>query len=353
MEVRKLKDLFTSYKSWEKYSWYRSQVESGLSNNAFPILKSMENPHIIYDPVIADCNVQYKMLIMISSHAAHFKRRQLIRATWGNYTTWKTKEPWKVIFVLGGTLNKKFLEEMKIEGEKYKDILLEDFEEDYYKLSLKVIIGLQWAITKFKFHFVMKGDDDVFVQVDRLMLKINGEYANEHYVGNVMSGTPVFRKGRYKLTKEEHPKDIFDPYCSGGGFLLSSMLIMKIIPLFNWKSPLRIDDAYFGQLVSLAGIKPKHVPDGFFLWNGWCEYRDTMLISHPATIEKCMHFLTRRGMIDSGLLVDDKIKSISMAFPPDEKKLKKIEDRKEKERKEREEKAKKNNEREVTKIAKK
>ena len=82
-----------------------------------------------------------------------------------------------------------------------------------------------------------------------------------------MDGQPFMGKGRYGLTNEEHVNKVYDPYCSGGGFLMSHDTINKIIILLlDQKKPLKIDDAYIGQLVHVVKINATHM-DGFYMWN--------------------------------------------------------------------------------------
>lgn len=206
-----------------------------------------------------DPNITYKIIVLVSSHFVHYSKRHRIRHAWGDKTMWITQQPYKVIFVLGNTTDSKYVEQIKKESEKYRDILTEDIEEDYYKLAFKVMIGFQWAYQELKFEFLFKTDDDVFVQMDRIMTRVDTDFSEQNYIGNLMHNQPV---ERLVLSKEQHPNDLHNDYCSGGGFLMSRKTVGKIIPLFDWDQPLIIDDAYIGRLVIEAGLEAYHVMEG-------------------------------------------------------------------------------------------
>jgi len=322
-EVVSLREKIAEYGEWERKEKQRNAIHDFFENSSSSSSNSQNlwNPHVVYDDVTIDCNVQYKLVVLISSNAPHIDRRNTIRAMWGNRTMWKTKEAWTIVFVLGATDDKSLLSEIRAEARQHRDILLEDVGEDFYQLSRKVMIGLQWVVTRFnsKFDFVLKGDDDVFVHIDRLMKKLSSSrFKDKHYIGQVMADQPVERSGRYALTKLEHPNKNFDPYCSGGGYILSRDVITKIVPYFNWTHPLKIDDAYIGQLVfRRAGVKA-YGPRGFYMWNTWCEYDRRLLVTHPVKQEKCLNFLQRRCLVENGLLDNyQNITSQVYGLPPD------------------------------------
>merc|ERR1711894_270919 len=101
---------------------------------------------------------------MVASAVDHQSRRDAIRETWASSLE---KINSKVIFLLGQGRDK----QSKIQDEStlYKDIVQEDFEDTYHNLTLKTIMGLKWmAIFCPQAEFVLKTDDDIYVNVDFL-----------------------------------------------------------------------------------------------------------------------------------------------------------------------------------------
>ena len=123
-------------------------------------------------------------------------------------------------FLVGRSTEETLTGNIYAEAAIYRDIMIEDIQESFYKLSYKVMIGLTWAHYKFRYDFILKCDDDVFIQVDRMLNLLTTAQKHEGYFGQVMVDQPVMRDGKYGLTKEEHGNKYFAPYCSGGGFYI-------------------------------------------------------------------------------------------------------------------------------------
>ena len=247
--------------------------------------------HVLVDKTRKLVSGKYDLIILVSSYALHFKRRTNIRSIWGDAKTSMNKN-WKVFFITGGVNNPNDMKKLYKEAIKEHDIIIEDFMESYsLSMGKKVMTGLQWANANFRFDYILKTDDDVFVDVDSLISKIQKIDNRYIYMGNVMVGSEVLRSGRYGVSVEEYPAKVYEPYCSGGGYILSKPLVEKLIPIFQWEHPLRIDDAYMGGRVIKAGGKAIH-EKGFLMWNDNCVYSDNLIVTHPADKE-CMEKLQK------------------------------------------------------------
>ena len=100
---------------------------------------------------------------MIASASWQFERRKVIRDTWASQTA--NGETIKYIFFVGNDAKPDNNVKLKQEFDLYGDIVEEDFQENYYNLTLKTIGQLKWATfycpnIKFGLHI----DDDVFGQ---------------------------------------------------------------------------------------------------------------------------------------------------------------------------------------------
>ena len=128
-----------------------------------------------------------KLVIIVKSAVQNFDSRDAIRLTWGdeyqihnqNITT---------VFLLGSRGDDLLLmKEVSKESVKYKDIILGDFEDEYFSNTLKTMMGHKWAVEncdKAK-HFLFV-DDDYFVSVKNLVTFINGYDSNrELYAGKL------------------------------------------------------------------------------------------------------------------------------------------------------------------------
>lgn len=254
--------------------------------------------HVLVDSTEKQLGHKYDLIVLVSSGLSNFDRRNNIRKIWGNNSLTVNKN-WRVVFVLGGAQNKAHMRYAHREAIEMKDIMMEDFMESWAdNMGKKVMTALQWVTANFNYEYILKSDDDVFVDIDSLLARaklVNGkiESTNDLFMGNVMFGQPVERSGRYFISHQEHPAPVFKNYCSGGGYVLSKSMIEKMIPLFEWEHPLRIDDAYIGSLVAKAGRSPTHQA-GFLMWNDKCEYHKELLVTHPAKNVKCLEFLQKK-----------------------------------------------------------
>ena len=279
-------------------------------NNQTSILVSSSNlvykspsPEILFENTdrLKTNSSRFKLVVLVSTHALHTGRRKLIRYYWGNHSRWTTPFQWKVIFVTGFFSSFQKIQ-LHAEADTYKDTLIESVEEDFYTLSFKVMLGLKWVQANLKYDFLLKCDDDVFVNIDRLMRLLLT--TRDQYFGQKMEFQPVEREGRYGVSVEEHPSPIYDPFCSGGGFVLSHLTVSRMIPFFNWVNPLKIDDAYIGKIVTKAGIKAIHY-GGFSMYNFGCLFEKHLIVSHPVKEERCMKLLMRQCMILNGKFKSD------------------------------------------------
>ena len=100
-------------------------------------------------------------LILVSSNVGNFNRRQLIRKTWGTDHSIETK--WKTVFLLGKNNNERVMENATVESGVYGDIVQGDYQEHFWNMSYKVAMGFEWAVKYCNFYYVLKADDDVFV----------------------------------------------------------------------------------------------------------------------------------------------------------------------------------------------
>jgi len=118
------------------------------------------------------------LLIIVSSAAGHADRRTAIRETWGSAGA---VAPLKVavVFALGSTKGSG-QEGVRQEADQFGDILQGDFSDTYMNLTLKSTMTLKYVAAacgggKKAPRFVMKTDDDIFVNVPLLVSAMKKE----------------------------------------------------------------------------------------------------------------------------------------------------------------------------------
>ena len=134
-------------------------------------------------------------------------------------------------FVLGGSaLSKGTLQLLQEESNKYQDIIiLPAVTDSHTTLTQRTLYGFKCAYKNYRFEYVLKCDDDTFVDV----LRVASELQKIHTKGRLYWGTfrgegKILSFGRYSETKWSICNAYF-PYAFGGGYILSRDLIQLLV----------------------------------------------------------------------------------------------------------------------------
>lgn len=139
------------------------------------------------------CKHKPFLLLAIKSLIPHFDRRQAIRESWGKEIE-SGDITVKRVFLLGQTPpedNFPDLSDMiKFESETHHDILLWNYRDTFFNLTLKEVLFLKWVSSSCAdVQFIFKGDDDVFVNTHQILdyLKsLSKDKAKDLFIGDVI-----------------------------------------------------------------------------------------------------------------------------------------------------------------------
>lgn len=202
------------------------------------------------------------ILFMISA-PENVLRRQVIRSTWGHPEVTRPLNL-GVVFILGEAKDPSVGRLVDWEAEVYGDIVQTTFMDSYESLSIKTIAGLKWVIEYcHQSNFMIKIDDDVFVNVYALKRFLNDEKDTESsLLCLVWNNMPVIhRKGTKHPTVMDHYNGtVFPTYCSGSAYIMGVPVAKSLyqsslsVPTF-W-----LEDVYVtGILAQHAGITHKQI----------------------------------------------------------------------------------------------
>ncbi|NWT55470.1 B3GN9 acetylglucosaminyltransferase, partial [Erythrocercus mccallii] len=203
------------------------------------------------------------LLIAIKSVVEDFDRREIVRKTWGREGLVNGEQIQRV-FLLGTPKNRTVLATwetlMHQESQAYRDILLWDFMDTFFNLTLKEIHFLSWA-AEFchNVKFIFKGDADVFVNVENIVDFLKRHDPSEDlFVGDIIyNARPIrVRKSKYYIPETMYGLSIYPAYAGGGGFLLSSCTMRKLSRACREVELFPIDDVFLGMCLQRINLKP-------------------------------------------------------------------------------------------------
>lgn len=268
------------------------KLHNGIAQRA-PVASHMPAyPHdyrILLD--LADpCHQPPFLLVVICSSVNNARQRDAIRHTWASSLPVDVK----VVFILGNTDHKEELKKnITKESLTYKDIIQEDFLDTYQNLSLKTVGLLKWISTKCeKVKYVLKTDDDIFINVPLLLDDLRHTVHSRFIMGNIIAGAqPVQDEtSKYYTPKSVYSKPTYPKYMSGSAYVISGDLVGDLYQAAVQTAPFWIEDIYITGLVA-EKIDMQHI------FNGKFGYKKRTL--HPCLFKHVItgHYVTPAEMI--------------------------------------------------------
>jgi len=174
------------------------------------------------------------------------------------------------VFVLGQAIAE--TEPLNDEIMNNFDILQSNFSDTYRNLSIKAVAGLKWVTEHCRSaKYVLKTDDDTFVNVYLLLQLLTMEkYENNALVCNVCN-TAVNREGKWKTTLSECSIPVYPPFCQGVAFLMTMDVARALYNASYYVPLLWMDDVYItGFLKSLLPVGTvNHINTKTFYMSTW------------------------------------------------------------------------------------
>ena len=217
---------------------------------------------------ICEPNKLYSLIIVVNSAGYNFNRRNHIRSTWGTLQPQASNETLKVIFMVARSRNVTIDKLLMIESQKYQDILMGDFIDDYKNNTLKTIYSHYRINQACKTNFLLKTDDDVYVNVIPLLENI--KYINPKsilYAGLILpskSDRAVVRSEscsssyicKWATERKVWPFEYHVKFARGLGVLLSKPALDLLVNNYKYiYGPLvHTDDPYVAYVLKRSSV---------------------------------------------------------------------------------------------------
>lgn len=148
-----------------------------------------------------------------------------------NAVTRDTAHAVRLIFILGNPDNDTIQEQIEKESSAYGDVVQEDFFDTYNNLTIKSVMMLKWVnATCRRTRYVMKTDDDTFVNVPRLVSYLRRNGRRNLLLGCLIcSAVPVKnRNSKWYTPKTLFGERVYPNYLSGTGYVISGDMVPRL-----------------------------------------------------------------------------------------------------------------------------
>uniref|UniRef100_A0A8C6SH81 Hexosyltransferase n=1 Tax=Neogobius melanostomus TaxID=47308 RepID=A0A8C6SH81_9GOBI len=191
------------------------------------------------------------MLIAVKSVAADFDKRQVVRRTWVR----------RGAFQMGNQSTLPLWDRLlAYESQSFKDILLWDFEDTFFNLTLKETHFLTWVNSSCPhIKFIFKGDADVYVNIENILELLEGQTPEEDlFVGDIIvNAKPIRRRSsKYFVPEFVYGGNLYPSYAGGGGFVMSGHTARRLSSACQQVELFPIDDVFLGMCLQVIGVKP-------------------------------------------------------------------------------------------------
>uniref|UniRef100_A0A3B3ZD05 Hexosyltransferase n=1 Tax=Periophthalmus magnuspinnatus TaxID=409849 RepID=A0A3B3ZD05_9GOBI len=216
------------------------------------------------DKCYIDGQIAPYLLIAVKSVAADFDKRQVVRRTWGREGSFPNGVTIRTVFLLGVPRNQSALplwdRLLEYESQSFKDILLWDFEDTFFNLTLKETHFLTWVNSSCAhIKFIFKGDADVFVNIENILELLAGQEPEEDlFVGDIIvKARPIRRRSsKYFVPEFVYGGSLYPSYAGGGGFVMSGYTARRLSSACQQVELFPIDDVFLGMCLQQIGLKP-------------------------------------------------------------------------------------------------
>jgi len=184
------------------------------------------NPKGTVCPAVT-CDVKLEILILVHSRMSGIVRRDTLRQTWLTITKENTSPAFRHVFIVGTNHNQMQQILLEQEAALYGDIVQQNFYDAYDNLTLKNMAGLAWSTSHCKAKYILKSDEDMYVNVSKIHQFTQQNPDIDNYI-----------LGRRRITPNSVLR--YPPYVEGARYLLP----MKVAQYIHHVAP---DTPYFPQ----------------------------------------------------------------------------------------------------------
>ncbi|XP_063545823.1 beta-1,3-galactosyltransferase 4-like [Cydia strobilella] len=276
--------VFLMLPDWENEDEEFEEVLNG--QNSVPRAMMMRSRYVAghtraHGELCPDRGARTGLVILVASAPAHRAARDAIRATWAlaarpNHVA--------LAFLLGVTpppLRDAILDHRLDEDARYRDLIEARFEDTYLNLPLKSLSMLEWFAAHCPLApHLFKTDDDMFVNIERLLSFIEDQNTTNTIWGEVLENIkpPRDKRFKYSVPEEEYPGARYPTYAVGHGYLVSGDAVPALLEVAPNARYVRLEDVFMGVVAARAGVRVAHAPELLLATGAACAARRSVVM---------------------------------------------------------------------------
>ncbi|XP_046567657.1 beta-1,3-galactosyltransferase 5-like [Haliotis rubra] len=200
------------------------------------------------------------LLMVVHSAAMNYNKRDMIRTTFGSVKSYRDKRL-AVAFILGTVEQQTLQDSINRESQLHHDIVQGNLLDSYKNLSRKHIMAMHWVKYNCNSTYILKLDDDTFVNPYRIidfLLKENPQ-GMSMYCKVISGDVPNRRKySKWYTPVSQYPFPKLPPYCLGFAYITTQIAWNALYKASETCRITNMDDLYVSVVLAMkAGVKKR------------------------------------------------------------------------------------------------
>ncbi|TRY64530.1 hypothetical protein DNTS_026792 [Danionella cerebrum] len=161
-------------------------------------------------------------------------------------------------------------EALELENQTHGDLVFVDLLDTYRNIPSKLLKFYNWSISNVEFDLLLKTDDDCFIDVDAVLLKMESTQRIAHtrglWWGNFRQNWAVDSVGKWQ--ELNYASSVYPAFACGSGYVVSRALVQWLGTNAQILKPYQGEDVSMG--IWMAAIAPRKYQDPGWLCEKEC-----------------------------------------------------------------------------------
>ncbi|KAI1286760.1 Beta-1,3-galactosyltransferase 2 [Halotydeus destructor] len=190
------------------------------------------------------------LMVVVTSAVTHFQAREAIRKTWGALAVALGS---RVLFLVASSVDETVQHQVDKEEFQYNDILQASFIDHYNNLTLKTLSLMRWVNSSCsKAKFVLKVDDDMFVNMEKLVDYCKTNTFKKTIIGRLAhKWFPVRHKGwKWYIPESDFSGATYPDFTAGPAYLFTGDSAKPLLQASSVLTQIYLEDVYVTGIVA-------------------------------------------------------------------------------------------------------